>query len=127
MMGKIFVKGRRSRYSFQETIEKIKKKAEELGWNIPAEHNMEEKLGRKVYIIELCKKEYAESVLSDERNYWVSAMMPCRIAVCEEQEGVKVYSMNMKLMTRFLFGDVKKVFKKVVEEEREILREVVKE
>ena len=74
---------------------------------------MEEKVDKKIYIIELCKQEYAKQVLNDEKNYWVTAMMPCRVGICDENDGVYLYSMNMKLLTNFLSSDIKKIFKKM--------------
>jgi len=125
MISKVMIKKLKSKYGYEETIEKLKDAIVNNGWSIPSEHNMEEKVGKKIYIIELCKQEYAKQILSDEKNYWVTAMMPCRVGICEEKDGVYLYSMNMKLLANFLSGDVKKTFKKVAEEEEKILKEVI--
>jgi len=118
------VKKLKSKYGYEETIKKLKDIIMNHNWSIPSEYNMEEKVGRRIYIIELCKQEYAKQALSDEKNYWVSAMMPCRIGICEEKDGVCLYSMNMKLLTNFLSSDIKKIFKKVAEEEEKILTQL---
>jgi len=118
------VKRLKSKYDYDETIKRIKEAIVNYGWSVPAEHNMEDKVNKKIYIIELCNKELASKVLSNEKNYWVSSMMPCRLSVCKEKDGVYIYTMNMKLMLNFLPFELKNVFKEVIETEEKILKEV---
>jgi uncharacterized protein (DUF302 family) len=125
MINKIMIKKFKSKYGYKETIEKLKNAIVSNGWSIPSEHNMEEKVGKKIYIIELCKQEYAKQALEKEQNYWITAMMPCRIGICEEKDGVYLYTMNIKFMSVFLHGDLKKVFKNVAEEEEKIIKELI--
>jgi uncharacterized protein (DUF302 family) len=124
MIEKIMVKKIKSKYNFNQTIEILKKAIVDLKWNISAEHNMKEKINKNIYIIELCNKKYAKEILSNSKNYWVSAMMPCRLAVCKEKDGVYVYSMNMKLFLYILSGKMKEIFEKVVKDEEKIIKSI---
>ena len=120
------IKKLKSNYNFEETIERLKKFAEEYGWNISGEHNPGKYHNKNLRNIEICKSEYAKKILEKEENYWVVPMMPCRIAICEEKDCVYVYVMNLKLMSKFLLGDIKKTFKKAIEEEEEIIEKAIR-
>ncbi|WP_457549059.1 DUF302 domain-containing protein [Archaeoglobus sp.] len=116
-----FVKSFESRYGFEETVERLKDACEKRGWKVANVLNMKENLGKDVVIVEICKKEFAERVLSDEKNYWISAMMPCRFAVCKQGNGVFVYGMNMEVFAQMIEGEVGKILQEVAEEEKAIL------
>ncbi len=120
------IKKLKSNYGFEETIERLKKFALEYGWSISGEHNPGKYHNKNLRNIEICKSEYAKKILEKEENFWVVPMMPCRISVCEEKDGVYVYVMNLKLMSKFLIGDIKKIFKKAIMEEEEIIEKAIK-
>ncbi|CAI1491931.1 MULTISPECIES: DUF302 domain-containing protein [Thermococcus] len=123
-MGQMINAGK-SKYSYEETIGKIKAKVEEIGWSVVAEHDMEKKVGVRVYIIELCNKEFAKKALEKPENRWVSAFMPCRIAVAENPDGVYVYGMNMGVFAGMAPGELGELFKKVSEVDEVILNSVL--
>ncbi|AHL21749.1 DUF302 domain-containing protein [Thermococcus nautili] len=123
-MGQMINAGK-SKYSYEETIGKIKAKVEEIGWSVVAEHDMEKKVGIRVYIIELCNKEFAKKALEKPENRWVSAFMPCRIAVAENPDGVYVYGMNMGAFAGMAPGELGELFKKVSEVDEVILNSVL--
>lgn len=111
------VKSVKSRFGFEETLEKLRKACEERGWNVVNELDMRD---AGVVIVEICKKELAGKVLGKKENCWVAAMMPCRFAVCD-RDGVYVYSMNMEAFSSMIGGEVGEVLKEVAEEEKAIL------
>jgi len=116
-----FIKCVESCYGFEETVEKLKSASEQRGWKVVNVIDLRENLGKEIAIVEICKKEFAEKVLSSENNYWVSAMMPCRFAVCKQSNGVYVYSMNMESFAQMIGGEVGKMLGAVAEDEKAIL------
>ena len=123
-MGQMINAGK-SKYSYEETIEKIKAKVEEIGWSVVAEHDMEKKVGVRVYIIELCNKEFAKKALEKPENRWISAFMPCRLAVADNPDGVYVYGMNMGAFAGMAPGELAEILKKVSEVDEAILSSVL--
>jgi len=81
----------------------------------------------QVRIIQLCKSEYAKSVLMTDR--YVASLMPCAIAVYEGDDGkVYVSKMNTGLMGKLFGGNIAKVMGgKVAKDEHAILEGVVAE
>lgn len=85
-----------SRFSFDETVEMIRKVAEKGGWNIPAIHDLQQSLAKSgkhvkpVKVVEICKPEYSGQMLELNDERIISVMMPCRISVYEKNDG-KVY------------------------------------
>jgi len=119
------VKVVKSRYPYGETVERVKARIGELGWSVVGEHDMEEKVGVRVYIIELCSGEFAKRALEKPENRWVSAFMPCRIAVAENPDGVYVYGMNMGAFAEVAPGELGKLFEKVSEVDDAVLSSVL--
>ena len=116
----------KSKYGFDETVEALKKASEENGWNVANKLDMRESpLGKEIVIIEICKRDVASQVLSREENFWVSAMMPCRISVCKQRDGVYVYRMNTKAFSNMVRGEMAEIFKGIAEEEEKIVKSVI--
>jgi uncharacterized protein (DUF302 family) len=90
----------RSSLTFTETIDQIKKSAEEKGWKVPIVHNLQESLNKAgqevlpVSVIELCSPAYSGAILKDSKDRSLSAFMPCRISVYEKDDG-EVYISRM--------------------------------
>ncbi|BAT72102.1 conserved hypothetical protein [Thermosulfidibacter takaii ABI70S6] len=120
------------KYSVDEAVEKIENRAKELGWSIPhiydIQKNLEEKgyKVRKVKILSLCKPEFAYAFLSEKDSRKIAAGMPCRIALCEGEDGkVYVYRFNTGLMGKMFGGRINELFTKVATEEEQILKEIL--
>ncbi len=115
-----------SRHSFEETIRKTEEAIKNAGWGIPGQIDFNAmtakkgvEIGPRVHIIELCKPEYAKTVLEEQSHF--AAMMPCRIGIYEREGQVYIAKLNTGMMSRFLGGVVKKVMGRVGKEEHEIL------
>jgi uncharacterized protein (DUF302 family) len=78
----------------------------------------------RVNIIQLCKAPYAKQVLTTDRH--VASMMPCSIAVWEDDAGqVHVSKMNTGLMGKMFGGTIAEVMGgKVAAEEARMLAAV---
>ncbi len=104
-----------SKHGFDETVGRIEAAVKAAGWTSPATLRIDKSLakagldfGPRVAVVELCKPEYAEEVLTDRRE--MSALMPCRIAVWEGDDGgVYVSKMNTGLMAKLFGGTVARV------------------
>ena len=117
-----------SRYSVDETCERLRGAIEANGWKCPAVRNMNDSMakqsvamGPQVRIVELCRADYAKDVL--ETNPEVSTMMPCAFGVYEKEGHVFVTGMNMGLMGRVFGGNIAAVMsEKVAADENAILK-----
>jgi len=125
---------RPSRLGFEETVQAVQKGVEKQGWTSPGTINMNTSMAKhgvtlepQVRVVEVCKAEYAKSVLTTDR--YVASLMPCAIAVYEGDDG-KVYisKMNTGLMGKMFGGTIAKVMGgKVAKDEHAILQGVVAE
>jgi uncharacterized protein (DUF302 family) len=101
----------RSSLSFNETIEQIKKSAEEKGWVIPAVHDLQKSLQKNgqevlpVTVIELCNPEISGNILKQNDLRALSAYMPCRVSVYEKEEG-DVFISRMNFDTAEVSNDL---------------------
>ena len=94
-----------SKFSFEKTVEAVKSAAQEAGWSIPTEHDMQmsmKKAGKDVKparIIVLCNADHAYQILNNDENKHFLSMMPCRIAIYEKNDGKTYLSiMNLSLI-----------------------------
>jgi len=118
---------------FDETVSALQHNIEDNGWAVSRIADMNKAMARhgvnfepRVTLVKLCKAEYAQSVLTTDRQ--VSTMMPCTFSVWEGDDG-KVYlsKMNMALMAKMFGGNVAKVMgNSVVKDELKILEGIVK-
>jgi len=118
------VRGVKSRYPYEETVERIKSKTRELGWSVIGEHDLAEKVGVKLTIIEVCNKEFAKRALEMPEDRWISAFMPCHFAVVENPDGVYVYGINMGLFGRFMPERLGRILMDVSKVDEEILKSI---
>ncbi len=118
------VRGVKSRYGFEETIERLKKKTEELGWSVIGEYNFQEKVGIDFAIIEVCNREFATKAISKPENRWISAMMPCKFSVIEMPDGIYVFGVNMRLFAEMVSGELGELLSEVAEIDEKIISAV---
>jgi len=121
-----------SPHDFQKTIELINVEAKKLDWKVPKVYRLCDSLRkdgfevRPVAVVELCKPEYAATLLSDDATRLVSSFMPCRISVYERGDGSVVVSrMNTGLVSRLFRGRVAEVMAVATEETQTLLDRVL--
>lgn len=119
-------------YSFEETVEMIQAEAIESGWKVPAVHEINISVASggfdvaPVTVIELCKVNLAGQILSDDESRIVSSMMPCRVAVYEDEEGrVIVSRMNTGLVSKLFGGDIATIMADATDETELIVGSVL--
>ena len=121
-----------STMSHDETVETIIATAEEMGWKIPATHEIHNSVSRGGYdvenvtVIELCNVDLAGDILTGDENRIVSSMMPCRVAVYETSDGQVIVSrMNTGLMSSVFGGKVQSVMAEATNQTELILGSVL--
>jgi len=134
-MPSLMIVTKESKLGFDETVAALEKRIPEHGWVISGGQPMDMNksmakhgvtLKPRVKIVKLCNAEYAKSVLTTDRH--ISCMMPCSIAIWEDNNG-KVYlsEMNMGLMAKMFGGNIAEIMgQKVVHDEEEMLQGLLK-
>mgnify|MGYP000865829405 CR=1 FL=1 len=121
-----------SKFSFDETINKLTKEAENHGWKVPFVHDLQQSLAksgtsvRPVKVIEICKPQYSGKMLelSDERI--ISVMMPCRISVYEKEDGKTYVSLiNIDKLSADLPSNIAAVMKEASDDTLKIVSRVL--
>jgi len=122
-----------SKYSFEETVEKIQQASVEKGWKIPAIHRIDKsvnKLGHyslPLAVIELCKPDHAAKVLQDDDDKVVTSMMPCRVSIYETKSGKVIVSrMNSGLVSQVFSKTVTETMEAATKDTEEIFASVIK-
>jgi uncharacterized protein (DUF302 family) len=104
---RLLFKESRSYMDFDETVQKIEATAENVGWKIPAVHDLQatmkkfdkDVLGVKVF--EICHPDHSYKILSRDDERIVSNLMPCRISVYEKSDGsVWISRMNSGVVAK---------------------------
>ena len=121
-----------SPHDFQNTIELTNVEAKKLDWKVPKIYRLCDSLRkdgydiRPVAVVELCKPEYAATLLSDDATRLVSSFMPCRISIYERDDGSVVISrMNTGLVSRLFRGRVAEVMALATEETQTLIDRVL--
>ena len=126
---KVLVKVEQSKEGLEEIVLGIEKTALAKGWKVPHIYDIQKTLQGSGYdkmtplkILSLCQPDHAYSLLSSDTEKFVSAMMPCRVAVYGKKDG-KTYLayLNMALMSKLFGGRIAKVMSDVTAEQAEIL------
>jgi len=108
----LIVNESRSKYDFDETIEKLESSVGEKGWRMPHVHNMQEIMKKngftvkKTKVLEICKPEYAYEILTSTDGKKASSFLPCRIAVYEKEDGSVIVSRLRGKEVGSLFGGI---------------------
>ncbi len=82
-----------SKYSFSETVEKLKIHIADGGWRLLHVHDLQKVMHNNY---ELCYPQYAYRLLSVDDFKFYSNLIPCRISVYEKEDG-KTYISRMNI------------------------------
>jgi uncharacterized protein (DUF302 family) len=122
----------RSNLDFEETVSTIERAAVDQGWMVPKVYDIQKSLRNaghsdmtRVKVIPICQPHHAYDILEDDGKK-VTAIMPCRIGIYEDQSGqVYVSEMNTELMSKMFGGTIAEVMGGVAAEEEEILKGII--
>lgn len=120
-----------SRLGFDETVAALEQAIVVNGWSSPGTMDLNASLAKqgvdfpkRVKIVKLCKADYAADVLRTDRQ--LSCLMPCSIAVWEDDGGaVRVSKMNTGLMGKLFGGNVARVMGGFVSADEEKILDAV--
>lgn len=122
-----------SKLDFDTTVAALEKAVKAEGWVVSGVADMQKPLAkhgvtfpRRVKVVKLCHPRYAGSVLQTDRQ--MAALMPCSIAVYEDDDGtVRISKMNTGLMGKMFGGNVARVMgEHVARDEAKMLAGIVK-
>lgn len=121
----------KSKYAFDETVEKLGEIIAESGWIIAHTHDLQATMKKNGYevssvkVIELCKPNYAYRLLSDDSLRIYSSMMPCRISVYTKADGKTYVSrMNSAAMAAQIGGVVQEVMSDAFQDSERFIAKV---
>jgi uncharacterized protein (DUF302 family) len=122
-----------SRFGYNETIDLIERSSEENGWAVAKIWDLTDRMVRAGYedaahvkVLELCHAENSYNVLKNEEDMFISVLMPCRMAVYEQNDGkVFVSRMNIGLMSKLFSPNVKEVMSGVAIDDENILKDII--
>lgn len=121
-----------SKYDFEKTAELITSAASENSWAMPHQYDLQmtmKKHGfevRPVTVYSVCNPVLANQILGSNNERIVSAMMPCRIALYQKNDGKTYVSrMNAALMAKLMSGKTKKVMNEAGAGSEKILEQII--
>jgi len=122
-----------SKLTFEDTVDSIQTAAAATGWQIPKVYDIEQSLVEagqgdvdKVKVISLCNPALAYSLLRNDADRSLSALIPCRIGVYVTSDGrVWVTSMNTSLLSKMFDGPGDSVLSEVASGEHDIIKDIV--
>ena len=123
----LMLKEKQSPYNAEKTVEVIKDNARSRGWVIPSVTPFHKSIKKTtghdippVYLVNICKGDYAYEILKDDSNKIVSVFMPCTISVYEKSDG-KAYigSMNAGLLGKMFGGTVAEIMGEKVADDQQ--------
>lgn len=134
-MPKLMVPVHESKQSVDETVAAIEKSALDAGWLVPKIYNIQGTLAKnghpdmtELKILSICQPDHAYNILKNDKDKFVSGIIPCRIAVYTGKEDGKTYiaEMDMGLMSKMFGGNIAKVMAVVAAEERAMVEPMIK-
>lgn len=122
-----------SKLGFNETVQAIEASAKENKWSIPHQYDLQKTMKKHGFEVEpvkvfsLCKPEHAQKILSGKQERMASAMMPCRVAVYENDGKTYISMFNSGMFSKLMEKNIKSVLSAAAEENIKILEPVIKQ
>ncbi|TLX71975.1 DUF302 domain-containing protein [Labilibacter sediminis] len=128
---KLMMKESESKFDFDETVERLSASVSDNEWRMPHVHDLKAILNKfgydvkKIKVLEVCKPELANKILSGNKERVASSLMPCRIAVYETTGGkVVVNRLRGKKMGMLFGGNISKAMSSAGIESEKIISAV---
>ena len=124
----LMLKETRSPYTAEKTVEAIQASAKSRGWVIPSitplHKSIKKHTGKDlppIYLVNICKGEYAYNILQEDQNKIVSVFMPCTISVYEKTDGhAYIGNMNAGLLGKMFGGTVAEIMGNKVADDQQV-------
>ncbi len=125
----------KSSQEFDETVASIQTRAQKRGWKIPKVYDLQQSLAgvsdstmTALKVISLCQPNHAYTLLREDSNKNMSALMPCRVSVYQTETGdVYITRLNAELLSKMYGGTVESVMGMVSEEQEEIIETLLQQ
>lgn len=88
---------RKSTFSLEQTVENLKKSAQENNWKVLSEVEISEGRGKLILI---CKPEWVKAVV--EENHEMLAFLPCGITVLKKDEDILIGTGQLTVLKAFV-------------------------
>jgi len=122
----------KSKFGYEETVEKIEQAAAKKGWKVPATHQIDKAVKKAgfetepISVIELCHPVHAAKILKSDGDKVVTSMMPCRVSIYKNNDGEVIVSrMNTSLVSKLFGGNVASTMNIATEDTEEIYSSVL--
>ncbi len=122
-----------SRYSYEETLERIHANAKAMDWKIPTVHKLHEAVApygyevERVAVLELCQPHHAAQILAQDDSRVVTSLMPCRLSVYETSDGRVVISrMNSGLIAQTFGGIIAEVMAEASADNEQMIADIIR-
>lgn len=131
----IMISTRASKYELEETVSRLEEQAYLNNWEVLHTYDIGDCLFdqdfsttyMKIEILSICQPEFSYAILQEDENKFISAIMPCRIAIYEDKEGdVYISRMNIGLFSNFFSGTIGDILANVAEDDKKIISDVIK-
>lgn len=134
-MKKSFFTVRKSQLDFDETVSAISKAAQEHGWEVPSAYDLEKASQRagyedmtKVKAMTLYNPHDGYTLLQDDDNKLLSALMPLNVSVYETNDGqVYVAGINLGRISKMFRGATRDDLKASADHRAQLLENIVEQ
>ncbi len=108
---------KKSKLSFDDTVEAVQNEAKALGWNVPHVYNMTQSFTKagyenveKMRVVSLGHAKFAYQIVRNDKDKFVLGFMPYRAGVYEDKNGdVYITGANMGIMSKMFGGNIEKI------------------
>ncbi len=134
MMPKKMLIVRKSKFNFEETVSRLEESIYANNWEVLHIYDIGECLFAegldetylRIKIISFCQPEYSYNILLDDANKKIAAIMPCRLAIYEDEQGsVFISRMNIGLMSKMFGGVIADIMQTAAEDDRKIVADLI--
>ena len=120
-----------SNYDFEQTTAMIEESIRDNQWSMPYQYDLQATMAKHgftvkpVKVFSICKPDIAIRILGNDQDRHISAMMPCRVAIYEKNNGkTYVARMNAGLLSKLLGNNVKAVMGEAGQDSEKIIKPV---
>lgn len=122
-----------SKYSFDETSDRLEALAKEGGWTISHIYNLQATMEKNGYSVQpllvysLCKPSIAHKILGSDNERPTSVMMPCRVSIYMTSDGkTHISRMKASAVSSMLSGVSKEAMVLASDENEKMIEQLVK-
>ncbi len=130
-MDNMFIENK-SRFDLDQTVLKLTEVISKSDWKLIHTHNLQQLMlghGHEVLpakVMEICAPQYANQLLSSDKERVYSNMMPCRLSIYEKSDGhTYVSRMNVEVFASSLGGVVSGVMSNAFQDAEKFIAHIV--